>query len=166
MTALPICSMHATGARGVGEWVTARSMPIYQLDNRKLPPKLNGRTALSQAVMRVRRLLTGYGRYGNAGWCVANATGLVGWAVATNLYPVGGGRDLYCLCCAQDDRKLIAYSSVTHMGIIKIGIFTFDVQGVHGASCNPIAAPMICKAVLEATLCLDRFVVARHRFSP
>src|SRR5579883_2342 len=35
---------------------------------------------------------------------------------------------------AQDDmKKLIAYSSVAHMGIVTIGIFTFNVQGMQGA---------------------------------
>jgi NADH-quinone oxidoreductase subunit M len=30
-------------------------------------------------------------------------------------------------------KKLIAYSSVAHMGIVTIGIFTFNVQGIEGA---------------------------------
>jgi NADH-quinone oxidoreductase subunit M len=35
---------------------------------------------------------------------------------------------------AQDDmKKLIAYSSVAHMGYVTLGIFTGGVQGVHGA---------------------------------
>ena len=35
---------------------------------------------------------------------------------------------------AQTDmKKLIAYSSIAHMGVVVIGIFTFDVQGVAGA---------------------------------
>ena len=35
---------------------------------------------------------------------------------------------------AQTDmKKLIAYSSVAHMGVVVIGIFTFNVQGVQGA---------------------------------
>jgi len=35
---------------------------------------------------------------------------------------------------AQTDmKKLIAYSSVAHMGVVTIGIFTFNVQGVSGA---------------------------------
>jgi NADH-quinone oxidoreductase subunit M len=35
---------------------------------------------------------------------------------------------------AQEDmKKLIAYSSVAHMGVVTIGLFTFNVQGVHGA---------------------------------
>src|ERR1700677_3950915 len=35
---------------------------------------------------------------------------------------------------AQEDmKKLIAYSSVAHMGLVTMGIFTFNVQGVQGA---------------------------------
>ena len=35
---------------------------------------------------------------------------------------------------AQEDmKKLIAYSSVAHMGFVTIGIFTFNIQGVEGA---------------------------------
>jgi NADH-quinone oxidoreductase subunit M len=33
----------------------------------------------------------------------------------------------------QDMKKLIAYSSVAHMGVVVIGTFTFDVQGIDGA---------------------------------
>jgi NADH-quinone oxidoreductase subunit M len=32
-----------------------------------------------------------------------------------------------------DMKKLIAYSSVAHMGVVTIGIFTFNVQGISGA---------------------------------
>jgi NADH-quinone oxidoreductase subunit M len=35
---------------------------------------------------------------------------------------------------AQDDmKKLIAYSSVAHMGVVTIGLFTFNAQGIQGA---------------------------------
>lgn len=35
---------------------------------------------------------------------------------------------------AQEDmKKLIAYSSVAHMGVVTIGMFTFNVQGIQGA---------------------------------
>ena len=33
----------------------------------------------------------------------------------------------------QDMKKLIAYSSVAHMGIVTLGIFTFNAQGIQGA---------------------------------
>jgi NADH-quinone oxidoreductase subunit M len=35
---------------------------------------------------------------------------------------------------AQEDmKKLIAYSSIAHMGVVTIGIFTFNFQGIYGA---------------------------------
>ncbi|HXZ25211.1 MAG TPA: NADH-quinone oxidoreductase subunit M, partial [Nitrospiria bacterium] len=38
------------------------------------------------------------------------------------------------MALAQDDlKKLIAYSSVSHMGFVTLGIFVFNVQGVEGA---------------------------------
>jgi NADH-quinone oxidoreductase subunit M len=33
----------------------------------------------------------------------------------------------------QDMKKLIAYSSVAHMGVVMIGLFTFNIQGIEGA---------------------------------
>ena len=38
---------------------------------------------------------------------------------------------------AQEDmKKLIAYSSVAHMGFVTLGIFTVNQQGVEGAICS------------------------------
>jgi len=39
----------------------------------------------------------------------------------------------YVALAQEDMKKLIAYSSVAHMGIVTVGIFTFDVQGIQGA---------------------------------
>ncbi len=39
----------------------------------------------------------------------------------------------YVALAQEDMKKLIAYSSVAHMAIVTIGIFTFDVQGMQGA---------------------------------
>ncbi len=39
----------------------------------------------------------------------------------------------YVALAQTDMKKLIAYSSVAHMGVVTIGIFTFDVQGIQGA---------------------------------
>jgi NADH-quinone oxidoreductase subunit M len=67
---------------------------------------------------------------------------------------------------AQTDMKrLIAYSSVAHMGVIIIGIFTFTVEGIEGALFQMlshgviIAGLFICAGVLLArdeTLALSR----------
>ena len=39
----------------------------------------------------------------------------------------------YVALAQQDMKKLIAYSSVAHMGVVTIGIFTFNIQGISGA---------------------------------
>ena len=50
---------------------------------------------------------------------------------------------------AQEDmKKLIAYSSVAHMGVVTIGIFTFNVQGVSGrAVADAVARYRLQRAV-------------------
>jgi NADH-quinone oxidoreductase subunit M len=56
---------------------------------------------------------------------------------------------------AQEDmKKLIAYSSVAHMGVVVIGIFTFNVQGIDGALFQ-----MISHGVVSASLFLCLGVV-------
>ena len=49
------------------------------------------------------------------------------FSVAAILY---GG----CLALAQSDiKKLVAYSSISHMGFVTLGIFAFNSEGIHGA---------------------------------
>ena len=51
---------------------------------------------------------------------------------------------------AQEDmKKLIAYSSVAHMGFVTIGIFTFNMQGIEGA-----IVQMLSHGVVSAALFL------------
>jgi NADH-quinone oxidoreductase subunit M len=47
----------------------------------------------------------------------------------------------------QDMKKLIAYSSVAHMGFVTIGIFTFNVQGVEGAIIQMISHGLVAGAL-------------------
>jgi len=47
----------------------------------------------------------------------------------------------------QDMKKLIAYSSVAHMGIVTIGIFTFNVQGVQGAMFQMLSHGIVSAAL-------------------
>ena len=49
---------------------------------------------------------------------------------------------------AQEDmKKLIAYSSVAHMGVVTIGIFTFNVQGVSGALFQMLSHGIVSSAL-------------------
>ena len=49
---------------------------------------------------------------------------------------------------AQEDmKKLIAYSSVAHMGVVVIGIFTFNVQGIDGALFQMVSHGIVSAAL-------------------
>ncbi len=49
---------------------------------------------------------------------------------------------------AQEDmKKLIAYSSVAHMGVVTIGIFTFNEQGIQGALFQMLAHGIVSGAL-------------------
>jgi NADH-quinone oxidoreductase subunit M len=49
---------------------------------------------------------------------------------------------------AQEDmKKLIAYSSVAHMGVVTIGIFTFNVQGIEGALFQMLSHGVVASAL-------------------
>ncbi len=47
----------------------------------------------------------------------------------------------------QDMKKLIAYSSVAHMGVVVIGIFTFNQQGVDGALVQMLSHGIVSAAL-------------------
>ena len=49
---------------------------------------------------------------------------------------------------AQEDmKKLIAYSSIAHMGVVIIGIFTFNIQGIDGALFQMISHGVVSAAL-------------------
>ena len=49
---------------------------------------------------------------------------------------------------AQEDmKKLIAYSSIAHMGVVIIGIFTFNIQGIDGALFQMISHGIVSAAL-------------------
>jgi NADH-quinone oxidoreductase subunit M len=71
----------------------------------------------------------------------------------------------YVALAQTDMKRMIAYSSVAHMGVIIIGIFTFTVEGVEGALFQMlshgivIAGLFICSGILLArgeTMALSR----------
>lgn len=47
----------------------------------------------------------------------------------------------------QDMKKMIAYSSVAHMGFVTLGIFTFNVQGIEGAIMVMLAHGLVASAL-------------------
>ena len=60
---------------------------------------------------------------------------------------------------AQEDmKKLIAYSSVAHMGVVTIGIFTFNVQGIQ-------LEPLAAEGRVQHDRGIERLLPARRRRS-
>jgi NADH-quinone oxidoreductase subunit M len=53
----------------------------------------------------------------------------------------------------QDMKKLIAYSSVAHMGFVTIGIFSLNTQGVAGAMFQMISHGLISACVILCGRC-------------
>lgn len=47
----------------------------------------------------------------------------------------------------EDMKKLIAYSSVAHMGFVTIGIFTFNIQGIEGALFQMLSHGLVSAAL-------------------
>lgn len=47
----------------------------------------------------------------------------------------------------EDMKKLIAYSSVAHMGFVTVGLFTFNVQGIEGALMQMISHGLVSGAL-------------------
>ena len=48
----------------------------------------------------------------------------------------------------EDMKKLIAYSSVAHMGFVTLGIFTFTIQGIEGAIIQMISHGIVSACLL------------------
>ena len=51
------------------------------------------------------------------------------------------------IALVQEDMKLIAYSSVAHMGFVTLGIFSANIQGLHGAVIQMISHGLISAAL-------------------
>lgn len=69
---------------------------------------------------------------------------------ANFIYIISGVAVVYTslVALAQDDmKKLIAYSSVAHMGIVTLGIFTFSEQGIQGAIFQMISHGLVSAAL-------------------
>jgi len=55
---------------------------------------------------------------------------------------------------AQEDvKKLIAYSSVAHMGFVTMGAFTFTMQGVQGGIFQMLSHGIVSAALFSTTGC-------------
>jgi NADH-quinone oxidoreductase subunit M len=92
-------------------------------------------TAPTQGTMLLSGIMLKMGTYGVIRWLLPVAPlGVADWAnVAITLSVVG---IVYASCIAivqKDFKRLIAYSSIAHVGLISAGILAANVQGVQGA---------------------------------
>jgi NADH-quinone oxidoreductase subunit M len=91
--------------------------------------------APAQGTMLLSGIMLKMGTYGVIRWLlVLVPTGVHNWGgVAITLSVIGV---VYASCIAivqKDLKRLIAYSSIAHVGLISAGILAFNVQGVQGA---------------------------------
>ena len=63
------------------------------------------------------------------------------------VFGAGGARKALVALAQSDMKKLIAYSSVAHMGFVTIGIFTLTEQGVAGAMFQMISHGLVSAAL-------------------
>jgi NADH-quinone oxidoreductase subunit M len=53
----------------------------------------------------------------------------------------------------EDMKKLIAYSSVAHMGFVTLGIFTIQQQGIEGSIIQMISHGLVSAALIFMCWC-------------
>lgn len=98
-------------------------------------------TAPAQGTMLLSGIMLKMGTYGLIRWLLPIApAGFQEWGTTAILLSVAG--IIYASCMAivqQDFKRLIAYSSIAHVGLISAGILVFNVQGIQGGVMQMLA---------------------------
>lgn len=81
------------------------------------------------------------------------------WADVALILSITGIVYASCIALAQHDfKRLIAYSSIAHVGLIAAGIFSFTVQGMQGAMIQMLSHGMnVIGLFLVADIIMNRF---------
>jgi NADH-quinone oxidoreductase subunit M len=81
------------------------------------------------------------GIYGVIRWLIPMVpVGVINWGMTALLISVIGIIYASCIAIVQKDfKRLIAYSSIAHVGLISAGLFTLSVSGVQGAMIQMIS---------------------------
>ncbi|HSH67155.1 MAG TPA: NADH-quinone oxidoreductase subunit M, partial [Bacteroidia bacterium] len=92
-------------------------------------------TAPTQGTMLLSGIMLKMGTYGVIRWVLPVAPmGVDEWGHTAIVLSVIGIIYASCIAIVQKDfKRLIAYSSIAHVGLISAGILTYNVQGVQGA---------------------------------
>lgn len=91
--------------------------------------------APTQGTMLLSGIMLKMGIYGVIRWLIPVVpVGVITWGMTAILISVIGIIYASCIAIIQKDfKRLIAYSSIAHVGLISAGIFTLSVTGVQGA---------------------------------
>lgn len=92
-------------------------------------------TAPTQGTMLLSGIMLKMGIYGVIRWLLPVVpAGVINWGMTALLISVIGIIYASCIAIVQKDfKRLIAYSSIAHVGLISAGLFTLSVTGVQGA---------------------------------
>lgn len=110
----------------------AIKMPVFPFHTWQ-PDTYN--TAPSQGTMLLSGIMLKMGIYGLIRWLIPLVPhGVHDWAFTAMVLSVTGIVYASCIAIVQKDlKRLIAYSSIAHVGLIAAGIFTLDKIGLQGA---------------------------------
>jgi len=92
-------------------------------------------TAPTQGTMLLSGIMLKMGIYGVIRWLLPLVPmGVINWGLTAVIISVIGIIYGSCIAIVQKDfKRLIAYSSIAHVGLISAGIFTLSVTGIQGA---------------------------------
>lgn len=97
--------------------------------------------APTQGTMLLSGIMLKMGIYGVIRWLIPVVpVGVLNWGMTAILISVIGIIYASCIAIVQKDfKRLIAYSSIAHVGLIAAGLFTLSVTGVQGAMIQMIS---------------------------
>ena len=97
--------------------------------------------APTQGTMLLSGIMLKMGIFGVIRWLIPVVpVGVINWGMTALLISVIGIIYASCIAIVQKDfKRLIAYSSIAHVGLIAAGLFTLSVTGVQGAMIQMIS---------------------------
>jgi NADH-quinone oxidoreductase subunit M len=106
-------------------------------------------TAPTQGTMLLSAIMLKMGIYGVIRWLVPVVpAGVATWGSTALILSVIGIVYASCLAIVQKDlKRLIAYSSIAHVGLIAAGIFTLDNLGLQGAMIQMVSHGIVIFAL-------------------
>ena len=92
-------------------------------------------TAPTQGTMLLSGIMLKMGTYGLIRWLIPVVPlGVMEWGKTAIILSIIGIVYASCIAIVQKDfKRLIAYSSIAHVGLIAAGTFVFNIQGLQGA---------------------------------